>query len=155
MCFEFPMLGMQNTALSFTERSGHCCATSSDHWSWHPLPTSEGDKVIFYNVLRVQESWSNSTYVDVTLLMSFCWCHSANVHCEYHFVDVTLYKLINKVHFIDTTLKVSVYPFMSVGWCLFIEVMLLMSICCCHSINNKICEWTTIVILVWSNDWYI
>ena len=36
---------MQNTALSFTERSGHWGATSSDHSSWHPLATSEGDKV--------------------------------------------------------------------------------------------------------------
>ena len=33
-------LGMQNTALCFTERSGHFGATSSDHWSWHPI----GDK---------------------------------------------------------------------------------------------------------------
>ena len=41
---------MQNTVLSFTERSGHLGATSSDHWSWHPLATSEGDKVISWTV---------------------------------------------------------------------------------------------------------
>ena len=63
---------MQNTVLSFTELSGHCSATSSDHSSWHLLATSEGDKVISYTIWREQESWSNSTSVDVTLLMSFC-----------------------------------------------------------------------------------
>ena len=41
---------MQNTVLSFTERSGHCGATISDHSSWHPLATSEGDIVISYIV---------------------------------------------------------------------------------------------------------
>ena len=36
------------------------------HWQ------QEKGKVIFYTVWREQESWSNSTSVDVTLLMSFC-----------------------------------------------------------------------------------
>ena len=63
---------MQNTALSFTECSGNCGATSSDHLSWHPLVTREVDKVISYTVWSEKESQSNSTYVDVTLLMSFC-----------------------------------------------------------------------------------
>ena len=108
---------MQKTALSFTERSGHCGATS-----WHPLATSEGDKVIAYTVWREQES--NSTSVDVTLLMSFCWCHSVDVHCEYHFVDVTLYRLISWFHFIDITLKISL-----------VDVTLLMSLYWCHAIN--------------------
>ena len=61
---------MQNTALSFTERIGHCGATSSDHYGWHPLATSEGDKVISFTVSREQKSWSSSTSVDVTLLVS-------------------------------------------------------------------------------------
>ena len=146
MCFECPMLVMQNTALSFTERSGHCCATSSDYWSWHPLATSEGDKVVSW---REQESRSNSTFADVTLLMSFCWCHSVDVHCECHFVDVTLPKLKSWFHFID------IPRLMSLCWCLFIDVTLLMSTCWWHSINNKICEWATILILVWRDDWYI
>ena len=37
---------------------------------------------------------SNSTSVDVTLLVSFCSCHSVDIHCGSHFVDVTLTKLI-------------------------------------------------------------
>ena len=85
---------MQNTALSFTERSGHCGATSSDHQSWHPLATSEGDKVASYTIWWEQESRSNSTSVNVTLLMSLCWCHSADVHCGCHFVDITVLKSI-------------------------------------------------------------
>ena len=96
---------IQTTALSFTECSGHCGATSYDCWSWRPLATSEGDKVISYTVWREQESQSNSTSVDVTLLMSFCWCHSGDVHCECHFVDITISKLISRFHFIDITLK--------------------------------------------------
>ena len=85
---------MQNTALSFTERSGHCGATSSDHQSWHPFATCEGDTVVSDTVCREQESRSNITSVNVTLLMSFCWRHSVYVHCGCHFVDVTLLKSI-------------------------------------------------------------
>ena len=48
---------MQNAALSSTERSDHCRATSSDHKSWRPLAVSEGDKVLS---------------VDVTLLTRRC-----------------------------------------------------------------------------------
>ena len=44
---------------------------------------------------------------------------------------------------------------MSLCWFLFIDVTLLMSICWCHSFNNKIYEWETIVILVWRDGWYI
>jgi hypothetical protein len=122
-------LNMQTTALSFTERSGHCGATSSDHWSWHPLATSEGDKVISYTVWREQESRSNSTSVDVTLLMSFCWCHSVDIHCECNFVDDTLSKLISWFHFIDIILK------MSLCWCNLVDVSLLMSLCWCQSVD--------------------
>ena len=86
-------------------RSGHCGATSSDHWSWHPLATSEGDKVISYTVWKEQESRSNCTSVYFTLLMSFWWFHSVDVHCECHFVDVTLSNLIGWFHLIDITLK--------------------------------------------------
>ena len=114
---------MQNTALSFTERSGHCGATSSDHWSWQPLGTGEGDNVIFCTVWREQESWSNSTSVDVSLLMSFCWCHSVDVHYEYYFVDVTLYSVISWFHFIYSNLKISLC------WCHFFDVSFLMSRC--------------------------
>ena len=120
---------MQKNALSFTERSGHCGATSSDHFSWHPLATSEGDKVISYTVWREQESWSNSTSVDVTLLMSFCWCHSVDVHCEYNFVDVTLYKLISWFHLIYIILKISLC------WCHFVDVSWLISRCWCQSVD--------------------
>ena len=140
---------MQNTALSFTERSGHWGANSSDHWSWHPLATSEEDKVISYTVWGDQELRSNSTSVDVTQLMSFCWCHSVDVHCECHFVDVTLPKLKSRFYFIDISLKIST------GWCHFVNVSLLMSICLHHSINNKIYEWETNVVLVWTNGWCI
>ena len=73
----FLVLAMQNTALCFTERSGHCGATNSDNWSWHPSVTSEGDKVVSYTVSREQESSSNSLSVNVTLVMTFCWCHFA------------------------------------------------------------------------------
>ena len=122
MKLEYLELSMQNTALSFTERSGHCGATSSDHWSWHPLATSEVDKVISYTAWRKQESWSKSTSVDVTLLMSFRWCHSFYVQCEYHFVDVTQYKLRIShcwYHFVDVSLL------MSRWWCQSVDVILL------------------------------
>ena len=115
--------------LSSTERSGHCGAISSDHWSWHSLATSEGDKVISYTVCREQESWPNSTSVNITLLMSFSWCHSVDVHWECHFVDVTLSKLISWFHFIDITLKISLC------WCHFVDVSLLMSLCWCQSVD--------------------
>ena len=120
---------MQKTALSFTERSGHCEATGSDHWNWHPLATSEGDNVISYTVWREQELRSNSSSVGVTPLMSFCWCHSFNVHCECHFVDVTLSKLNSWFHFIDIYLKIST------GWCHFVDVSLLMSLCSYQSVD--------------------
>ena len=126
---------MQNTVLSFTEGSNHCGATSSDLSSWDPLATSEGDKVISYTVWREQGARSNIISVYVTLLMSFCWCHSVDIHCECHFENWTL--------------------LVSLCLCLFIDVTLLMSIFWCHSINNKICEWATIVILVWRDDWSI
>ena len=103
---------MQNTVLSFTERSGHCGATSSDHWSWHPLATSEGDKVI--------SGGSRSPSQTVHLWMSLCWCH---------FVDVTLSKLISLFHFIDITLKISLC------WCHCVDVSLLISLCLCQSVD--------------------
>ena len=123
----YDILGMQNTALSFTERSSHFGATSSDHESYHQLAASEGDKVILYTVWREKEWRSNSTSVDVNLLMSFCWCHSVDVHWDklislywYHSKNFTLWT--------------------SLCWCLFIDVTLLMTILWRHSINNKICE---------------
>ena len=69
------------------------------------------------------------TSVDVTLLMSFCWCHSDDVHCECHLFDVTLSKFISWFHFIDINLKISLY------WCHFIDVSLLMSLCWCQSVD--------------------
>ena len=45
------------------------CAQWSLWWSRCPLATSEGDKVASYTVWREQESRSNSTSVEVTLLM--------------------------------------------------------------------------------------
>ena len=113
---------MQNTALSFTERRGLCGATSSDHWSWHPLATSERDKVISYTVLWEQQSQLNSTSVEVTLLMSFCLWQTNDVQYDFHFVDVTISKLTCWFPFIDIILKISLCQ------CHFVDVSLLMSL---------------------------
>ena len=51
--------------------------------------------------------WSRSHSKTVHLWMSLCICHSVDVHCECHFVDVALSKLISLFHFIDITLKIS------------------------------------------------
>ena len=119
-----PVMRMQNTALSFTERSGHCGATSSHHWSWHSLATSEGDNVISYNVWREQELWSISTSVGVTPLMSFCWCHSVDA-----LMNVTLLMSLYLRQNVDFTLLISLWKYQPV------DVTLLVSIYWCHSVN--------------------
>ena len=91
------------------------------------ITEGEGDKVILYTVWREKESRSNSTSVDVNLLMSFCWCHSVDVHWD---KLISLYWYHSKNYTLWTSLC----------WCFFIDVTLLMSILWCHSINNKIWE---------------
>ena len=111
---------MQNTALSFTERSGHLGATGSDHWSWHPLATSEGGQS---HILHCPEG------AGVTVKQYTSGCHSVDVQCECHFVYVTLSKFISWFNFIDITLKISLC------WCHLVDVSLLMSVCCCQSVD--------------------
>ena len=140
-------ISMQNTALSSTERSDHCGATSSDHKSWRPLAVHEGGKVQSYTVWREQDARSYNTSGNVTLLMSYCWCHSGDVHCGvwmslcgYHAIKVNL------LNSLCSCLSEIITQLMSLSWCHFIDVTLLVSICWCHSINKKMYVWATIVI---------
>ena len=79
------------------------------------------------------------------LWMSFGGCHSVDVHCECHFVEVTLLKSICWFHFVDVTLKISLL------WCHFVKVTLLMSL----YFQENICERATDVIVIKMYDIYI
>ena len=66
-------------------------------------------------------------FVDVTLLMSFCWCHSGDLYCWCHFVNGTILKAMCWFHF--------VYVILTISLCssLFVDFTFLMSLCWCQS----------------------
>ena len=89
--------------------------------------------------------------MDVTMLMSFCWCHSVDVILLMSLCWCLRWMSLCWCH--PLLISISFYWYhsenftvlMSLCWCLDVNVTMLMSICWYHSINNRICEWATIV----------
>ena len=135
---------MQNTALSFTERSGHCSVTSSDHSSWHPLATSEGYEVIsftYYPVVKLSTEFCMIFHclegAGVTVKQYICWCHSVDIILLMSLCWFPLWMSLCWCHSIYVNKLISLYWYhsdnvtllISLSRCLFIYVTLLMSIC--------------------------
>ena len=66
-------------ALSFTERSGQCDMTSSEHPTWYPLVRSEGYKVIFTSV---EGEWLKVK----PYILYYVWLNPA-LNCPYYWTD--------------------------------------------------------------------
>ena len=79
--------------------------------------------------IKVKRCLYGHHFVDVTLFMSFCWCHSGDFYCWCHFVDGTLLKIRCWFHFVYVILKISLY------WCPFVDFSFLMSRCGCQSVD--------------------